>query len=93
MVNHFGHAVIAISSVSRMYYQQNAVNRTPDLSLSSLKESGGLEYLFELVFGVDGDEKSLNLNTLKNRFGKKGVVHLKRDARHSYLSDGEKSVR
>lgn len=78
--------VIAISSMSRAEYDK--------VKMSGFKESGGIEYGTDIaaIMTVEketdnGEERTVALNILKNRNGRRGKVGLKYDMKHDRFEE------
>ena len=78
--------VIAISAMSRAEYK--------DAKLSGFKESGGIEYAADIAAIMtvedesnDGSERTVALNIIKNRNGRRGKVGMKYDMKHDHFEE------
>ena len=81
-----GSPIIVISSVSRAMYK--------DVKLSSFKESGGIEYGTDIaaILSVEneakeGADRTVALNIIKNRNGRRGKVGMTYDMTHDYFEE------
>lgn len=91
-IHSLGHNVIGISSVSKEDGRRSQMNKANNfqtkLSITSMKESGSLEYIFESIIAVDflREENKLYLTFLKNRRGDVNQIMLHPDFAHCLAS-------
>lgn len=97
-IHSLGHNVIGISSVSKEDGRRSQMNKANNfqtkLTITSMKESGSLEYIFEQIIAVDflREENKLYLTFLKNRRGNLKQVMLHPDFAHCLASRRQAKV-
>lgn len=85
-----GSPVIAISAMSRAEYDR--------VKMSGFKESGGIEYGTDIAAimtveeeGEDGEGRTVALNIIKNRNGRRGKVGMKYDMTHDRFEETDQN--
>jgi len=88
-----GSPIIAVSSMPRSEYKR--------VQMSAFKESGGIEYgtdvaaIMDVKYEIaDGTERDINLAVVKNRNGRRKIIHLKYEMMYdAFREEGEEDLK